>query len=77
MALRWAARQATLTGDELTAVAAWEWPTTLGWVPAYPPEFDPASDAEKVLNQAVDAIRAEFPNLKIHTTSWREEQHRC
>lgn len=32
-ALRWAARQARLTGGELHAVTAWALPTTYGWAP--------------------------------------------
>ena len=32
-ALRWAARQAKLTGAELQAVTAWEYPAFFGWAP--------------------------------------------
>ena len=32
-ALRWAARQAELTGADLQAVTAWHMPTTYGWMP--------------------------------------------
>lgn len=66
-ALRWAAGQAVLTGDDLTAVAAWEWPTTLGWAPPYPEGYDPASDAQKALAQAVGKVQGDFAELKIDT----------
>jgi len=30
-ALRWAMRQATLTGSRLEVVVTWEWPQSYGW----------------------------------------------
>jgi nucleotide-binding universal stress UspA family protein len=52
-ALRWAARQAELTGAELHAVTAWHMPTTYGWIP-------PVADIDWVGNARAclgDAIR--------------------
>ena len=39
-ALRWAARQAELTGAELQVVTAWEYPTFYSWAPANPGDTD-------------------------------------
>jgi nucleotide-binding universal stress UspA family protein len=66
-ALRWAARQAVLGGDGVTAIAVWNWPTSFGWAPAYPSEFSPSGDADRVLREAIDAVRPEFPTLEIRT----------
>ena len=53
-ALRWAARQAQITGAKLRAVMTWEYPTSFGWAPPYPTEFDPESDTRKALVATVD-----------------------
>jgi nucleotide-binding universal stress UspA family protein len=55
-ALRWAARQAGFTGAALEVVAAWEFPTTYGWVPAPPEDYNFAGFAEKALNEAIDDV---------------------
>ncbi|MGW0553567.1 universal stress protein [Streptomyces sp. NPDC002926] len=50
-ALRWAVRQAGLTGDTVEAVISWEYPAA-GWasmVSAVPPDFDPETLAAQVL----------------------------
>jgi nucleotide-binding universal stress UspA family protein len=39
-ALRWAVRQAELTGAELQVLTAWEYPSFYGWAPANPGETD-------------------------------------
>lgn len=55
-ALRWAARQAELTGAELEAITSWRLPTTYGWIPAVA-DFDWAGNARTVLDAAVkDAL---------------------
>lgn len=53
-ALRWAARQARFTGARVRAVMAWEYPTSFGWAPPYPSEFDPESDTRKALEATVE-----------------------
>lgn len=62
-ALRWALGQAALTGAELRAVAAWEFPAFYSWEggPMPPEDFERA--ARESLNTAVDeALHAdEFP----------------
>ena len=66
-ALRWAARQAKLTGDQLTVVAAWEWPMSFGAAPVFPDDFDPAAVAEKVLADAVEGLEAEHRGVDVTT----------
>jgi nucleotide-binding universal stress UspA family protein len=53
-ALRWAARQARLTGEELRAVAVWDYPTTMGWV-LVPENVDWPGHARKALDDAITA----------------------
>lgn len=55
-ALRWAARQAGLTGDALEAVISWEYPAA-GWatmVAAIPADFDPQALAAQVLDETLE-----------------------
>ena len=55
-ALRWAARQARLTGAELHAVSAWDWAATNGYVPFgdFNWELNTKSVLDEVLESAVD-----------------------
>jgi nucleotide-binding universal stress UspA family protein len=55
-ALRWAARQAELTGATVDAIAAWEFPPFYGWAPADPENTDFGAFAEQALAGAVDAV---------------------
>ena len=64
-ALSWAARQAVLTGSTLEIVMTWEWPTSYGWAVPVPTDFDPESDIQKVLDDAVAAVLAEHPGLRV------------
>lgn len=54
-ALRWAARQATLTGASLEAVMAWEMPGGFGWggLPGLPEDVDMEQPAAQALAEAV------------------------
>lgn len=56
-ALRWAARQAALTGANLEAVIAWEPPSVYGWIalPGRPEDFDFQEPAVRTLEAAVNA----------------------
>jgi nucleotide-binding universal stress UspA family protein len=56
-ALRWAARQAELTGAELQVITAWGYPAFYGWAPANPPETDLAHLSARAQE---DALRAVF-----------------
>ncbi|BEL05996.1 universal stress protein [Actinoplanes sichuanensis] len=55
-ALRWAARQAGLTGGRLHAVTAWELPSYYGWAPMLPYDEDLAATAGKALTAAVHSV---------------------
>jgi nucleotide-binding universal stress UspA family protein len=56
-ALRWAVRQAELTGAPLEVVSAWEWPVSYsGWEIPLPPDYDPADEARRQLDKAVGAV---------------------
>jgi nucleotide-binding universal stress UspA family protein len=54
-ALRWAGRQASLTGFALEAVLAWEAPGAYGWagLPGRPQDFDLEEPAAQALSDAV------------------------
>jgi nucleotide-binding universal stress UspA family protein len=55
-ALRWAVRQATLTGDMVDAVMAWHVPTPMqgyAWAPMY---VDEAADLDEGTRKALDAV---------------------
>ena len=54
-ALRWAARQAQLTGEELHAVAAWDYPSGVGWGAIALEEIDWSGSARKALDEAITA----------------------
>ena len=69
-ALRWAARQAELTGAALHVVTAWsypEHPTPFGIVPPLPLPTDPLSNARRQLAEVVDAELERHTGLTIHT----------
>lgn len=56
-ALRWAAAQARLTGSDLHAVYAWDFPTTYGW--AWGPGFtgvDLAEESRKDLDSVIARV---------------------
>ena len=56
-ALRWAVRQAELTGAPLEIVSAWEWPVSYsGWETPPPPDYDPADEARRQLDKAISAV---------------------
>ena len=56
-ALRWAVRQAELTGAPLEVVSAWEWPVSYsGWETPMPPDYNPADEAQRQLDKAVSAV---------------------
>jgi nucleotide-binding universal stress UspA family protein len=55
-ALRWALDQAKLTGSSLEVVTTWQYPTALGWAPAWPADWDPAAEAQKSLAKVVEGV---------------------
>ena len=59
LALRWARFLAEASNAGIEAIQAWDYPTSaFGWA-AFPPEWDPATEAEKVLAETVDAVFTE------------------
>ncbi|MBM9510680.1 universal stress protein [Actinacidiphila acididurans] len=56
-ALRWAVRQAALTGAAVEAVIAWELPAAYGWagLPGAPQDLDFEQPAAQALAEAVNA----------------------
>ena len=62
----WAAVQAERSGDRLELVSAWEYPTSWGNVIPLPSDFDPAADAQAMLDPVVDRLATEHPGLRVH-----------
>ena len=66
-ALRWAVRQAKLTGAPLEIVSAWEWLVNyLGWESPQPPDYDPADEARRQLDKAVSAVLTTGDGIEVH-----------
>ncbi len=53
-ALSWAANFAATYGARLEVITAWEYPPSFGWA-AIAPDWDPAKDMRKVLDETVQA----------------------
>lgn len=69
-ALRWAARQAELTGATLHVVTAWsypEHPTPFGIVPELPVPGDPLADALHKLDEVVGSELGGHAGTTVHT----------
>ena len=65
-ALRWAARQAELTGAHLRVVMAWEIPSMAFWAPL-PEGLDLGKDASEALEETVRAVLGPDPKVKLTT----------
>ncbi len=61
-AVRWAARQARLTGASLRAVSSWRWPNYLTRVP---PGVDLASETAQTLHEVVTAALGDTPDITV------------
>jgi nucleotide-binding universal stress UspA family protein len=66
-ALEWAAKQAQLTGSSLEVIMTWQWPPSLGWSVPVPDDFDPESDVQLALEEAVTPVRERHPDVRIET----------
>ena len=64
-ALRWAIRQAKLTGCVVEAVIAWQLPTSYGFAPIVQDGLDFAGDAGKVLFEKLNEVAGEDPDVMI------------
>ena len=68
-ALRWAVRQAALTGAAVDAVIAWHYPVAVGgygWAPTGVGDFDFEEDAEKVLADAIGTASDPGSGVPVH-----------
>ncbi|MGD0321176.1 MAG: universal stress protein [Acidimicrobiales bacterium] len=66
-ALKWAARQAELTGAWLVVVTTWRYHTSLGWVAPYPADFDPEADARHALDANIEEVLGPSPSVEVRT----------
>jgi len=67
-ALRWAARQAKLTGASLQVITCWEFPA-MSWLPPNPSDFDPIrEDARHDLEVTVAEVLGDDPGLDVDLT---------
>jgi len=65
-AARWAAAQAARTDGRLDLVTAWEYPTSWGNSLPLPSDYDPAHDAQVMLDPVMAQLHAGYPSLDIH-----------
>ena len=65
-ALNWAAHQAELTGAQVDAVTAWQWPSKYQWMRT-PPDYDPAGDTQKSVDAIIEAVRSEHASVPIQS----------
>jgi nucleotide-binding universal stress UspA family protein len=63
-ALRWAGHFAAVFGARLEVMAAWEYPQSYGWS-SIAPEWSPAQDMEKVLEDTMRAVFGAEPPAGI------------
>jgi nucleotide-binding universal stress UspA family protein len=64
-ALRWAIRQAKLTGAEVEAVIAWSYPSGYGWAPFSDGAVDLEGDAGKILIEALAEVSGIAPDVVV------------
>ena len=65
-AVDWAAAQALRAGGRLDVVTAWEYPTSWGNTIPLPTGYDPAADAQAMVDPVVEQVRAAHPGLDVH-----------
>jgi nucleotide-binding universal stress UspA family protein len=66
-ALRWAVRQAELTGSEVLAVTAWLLPSTYGFATNADGAADFEGDAHKILSDALNEVSGEASGAVIRS----------
>jgi len=64
-ALRWAFRQAKLTGSSVDAVTAWWYPSTYGWAPVDDIVLDLQGDAKSALTEALNEVSGLEPDVHV------------
>jgi len=65
-AVDWAAEQAVRAGGRLDVVTAWEYPTSWGSTIPLPSGYDPAADAQSMVDPVVERARTAHPGLDVH-----------
>jgi nucleotide-binding universal stress UspA family protein len=63
-ALRWAIRQAKLTGASVDAVTAWRYPAGYGWTPVAS-ELDFEAEAKRALTEALGEVSGLDPEVRV------------
>ena len=63
-ALRWAIRQAKLTGSSVDAVTAWHYPSTYGWA-AGDGVIDVEGNAKQTLTEALNEVSGLEPEVPV------------
>ena len=66
-ALSWACDRASATGASVEAVTTWQWPMSLGPAVPIPTGYDPAGDAQTMLEAIVAPEADRYPSLTIRT----------
>jgi nucleotide-binding universal stress UspA family protein len=66
-ALAWATDLASRIGASVEAVTTWQWPTGIGPVIPFPPEYDPAGDARTLLESVVRPVAERYPSTTIRS----------
>ena len=64
-ALEWP-RGKPVTGATLEPIITWEWPTSYGWAVPLPPDFNPATEAERLLGKAAETVRDAHPAIEVN-----------
>ena len=64
-ALRWAGKQARMTGATLRVLTTWEVATGTGWVPTFPVDYDPQAVARQALDEAVIETLGADPDVAV------------
>lgn len=64
-ALEWGAKQAESTGASIEVIVTWEWPNSYGWAPPWPADWNPASDAQNLIDDLIEPLRKEHPKVPI------------
>jgi nucleotide-binding universal stress UspA family protein len=62
-ALHWAAHQSELTGSVVEVVTAWEWPMTYGSPFVLTGDYNPVTEAQRVLDDALANARVDHPKV--------------
>ena len=69
-ALRWAVRQAKVTGAEVAAVTVWSYPAGYGMAPVGDGAVDLEGDAGKIMAEALAEVSGIAPGVVIEHRRW-------